>query len=148
MTSDTGGTSGFPQSVRMIHRALLSGLLVISAAFLFIALGRHNAPLMTAGDTTSLVGDVLAACGIMLIVLGLFILKPRVPLRSSGEDDAAYWRMAIGPVIVVWAVVEGSGIIAAIGALLTRSPAPALAVAIAIGCLILLGPSHFEGAWV
>lgn len=141
-----GETPGSPQSARVLHRALLGGLLMISAAFLFIALGLHDAPLMTAGDTTSMTGYVLAACGIMPIILGLLILKPRVPMRSSGQDAAAFWRVALGPVISVWAVVEGAGIIGAVGALLAGSLASALTVAIALGCLIVFGPSHFENA--
>lgn len=141
-----GDTPGSPRSARVLHRALLGGLLTICAVFVLIALGLHDAPLMAAGDTASMVGYVLAACGVMPILLGLLILKPRVPMRSSGQDDAAFWHVALGPVISVWAVVEGAGIIGAVGALLTGSLAPGLAVAIALGCLVATGPSHFENA--
>ena len=41
---------------------------------------------------------------------------------------------------------DGAGIIAAVGALLTGSLASALTVAIAVGCLVVLGPGHFENA--
>jgi len=141
-----GETPGSPQAARVLHRALLGGLLTISAVFLFIALGLHDAPLMNAGNNTSIVGNVLAACGIMPIVLGLFVLKPRVPMRTSGQDEAAFWRTALYAVIPVWAVIEGAGIVGAVGALLTGSLAPALIVAIALGCLVVFSPGHFESA--
>jgi len=130
----------------MLHRALVGGLLTICVVFLVIALGLHDAPLMAAGETTLMVGYVLAACSVMPIILGLLILKPRVPTRSSGQDDAAFWQLALGPVVSVWAVIEGAGIIGAVGALLTGSLAPAVAVAIALGSLVAFGPSHFDNA--
>ena len=142
----TSETPGSPQAARVIHRALLGGLLMICAVFLLIGLGLHDAPLMLAGKNTSIVGYVLAACGIMPIILGLLFLKPRVPIRSLGQDEAAFWRTAQYAVIPVWAVFEGSGIIGAVGALLTGSLAPAFLVAIALGCLVLFSPSHFESA--
>ena len=141
-----GETTGSPQSARGLHRVLIGGLLMISAVFVFITLGLHDAPLMAGRDAASVTGYVLAACGIMPIILGLLILKPRGPVRSSGQGDASFWQVAMGPVIAVWVVLEGGGIIGAVGALLTGSLASVLTVAIALGCLVALGPSHFENA--
>lgn len=141
-----GEPSGTPQSARMLHRILIAGLLVVVALFLLIAIGLHGAPLMTRGHTASIVGYLMAACAAAPIVLGVLILKPRVPSRAAGADDRAFWQAASGPVIAVWVVLEGGGIIAAVGALLTGSLAPVLALVIAIGSLAVLGPSHFENA--
>ena len=114
--------------------------------FLFLTFGLHAAPLLKGGDQVVMIGYLLAACGIAPIVTALLVLKPRVPARASGQDDAAFWHGALGPAIAVWAVFEGSGIIGAVGALLTGFPAPAILVVIALGCLVMFGPSHFENA--
>ena len=135
---------GSPHSARVIHRVLLGGLLLISILFMVIALDLHGLPLVPAGDTADVVGYVLAACAIMTNMLALIILRRRVPLRSSSRDDKSFWPVAFGPVISLWVVIEGSGIIGAVGWLLTGSLASMLAVVFAISCLGVLRPSHFE----
>ncbi len=137
-------TPGSPQSARLLHRVLLGGLLLISTLFLLIIYGLDGAPLMPPGDRAATVGWVLAASGLLPIVLGLFILKPRVPMRASGQDDAGFWRVALRAVLSVWVVFESAGIIGAVGGLLTGYWAPAGVVVIALSCLLLMGPGHFE----
>ena len=147
MNVDIGGPLGTPHTARVMHRVLIVGLLLIAVVFLVITIGLHDAPLMAAGDATSRIGYLFAASGLVPIVLAMFIFKPRVPTRSAGQDDAAFWRVALGPAISVWVMIEGAGIISAVGALLSGSLASALVVAIALGCLVMFSPSHFENTY-
>ena len=144
MTS--GATPQTAQTARVLHAALLGGLLAISAVFLVLAFGAHAAPLIVARTTTVTIGYLLAGCAMISIVTGVGVLKPRVPPRTSGQDDAAFWLVALGPVMSVWAIVEGAGIMAAVGALLTGLLAPAIVVVIALGCLVMFRPGYFESA--
>ena len=141
----TGTTPQAAQTARVIHGALLGGLLAIAAVFLFLVFGMHVGPLMPEGKTTAMIGYLLAACALLSMVAGFALLKPHVPTRSSGQDAAAFWSAALGPAISVWAVVEGSGIMAAVGALLTGLLAPAIVVVIALGCLVMVRPSQLDG---
>jgi hypothetical protein len=134
-----------PRTARLLHRALLGGLLTITAVFLYLGIGIHVAPLITVGDVR-VIGYTLAAAGALLIVLALLVLKPRVPERRSGQDDVAFWGVAIYPMIAVWALLDAAGFIGALGALLTGLWPPAALVAVAATCLLILGPNRIESA--
>ncbi|MEI2721892.1 MAG: hypothetical protein V9E87_17545 [Gemmatimonadales bacterium] len=134
------------RAARVMHTALLGGLLTISAVFLFLGVGLHVAPLIRAGDGVVIIGTILAAVGLLPIVLGVLVFRPKVPARTSGQGDAAYWQGALGPALVVWVLCEGGGVMAAVGALLTGLWAPIVTVAVAVTCLVLMGPGRFENS--
>jgi hypothetical protein len=142
----TPGAAQTPQTARLLHRSLLGGLLMIAAVFLFLGFGLHTVPLLVPGRETLIIGYVLAACGVAPLVFVVFAANSRVPARTSGQGDAAFWLRAFGPVLSIWAIVEGAGIIGAVGALLTGLLAPAVVCVIALVCLAMLSPGHFENA--
>lgn len=143
----TDAAAQTPENARRLHRALLVGLLVISAVFLVVGIEMHAAPLLVAGAGTAMIGYALAACCVALIISALFVLKPRViPPRAPGQDAAAYWRGALGGALGVWFLIAAAGISSAVGALITGTLAPTIVVVIALGCLVTFGPNHFENA--
>jgi hypothetical protein len=142
----TGPIPDPPRTARVLHLALLGGLLVIVAMFLFLVFGVLGAPLLTSADETSFIGYVLAAFGLLALVLAVLVLRPRVPTRSSGQSDAEYWQDAFQPALLVWTALEGGGITCAVGALLTGHWAPMAVVVAAVGCFVALRPSHFDNS--
>ena len=134
------------RAARVLHTALLGGLLTISAVFLFLGFALHVAPLIRDAYGVAMIGYILAAAGLLPIILGVLVFRPKVPARVSGQSDAAYWQGALGPALVVWVLCEGGGIIAAVGALLTGLWAPIVTVAAAVTCLVLMGPGRFENS--
>jgi hypothetical protein len=134
------------RAARVMHTALLGGLLTISAVFLFLGFGLHVAPLIRDAKGAAMIGYILAAAGLMPIIIAMLILRPKVPTRTSGQSDAGYWQGALGPALSVWVLCEGGGITAAVGALLTGLWAPMVTVAVAVTCLVLMGPGRFENS--
>jgi hypothetical protein len=135
---------GTPHSARVLHRVLFGGLLLLSVIFLLITFGLHDAPLMAPGESATMIGFVFAASGLILVIAAITFFRQRVPTRASGQDDATFWRAALGPAVSVWVMIVGAGMISAVGALLTGSLASALVVAFALDRLLRFPPSHFE----
>jgi hypothetical protein len=129
---------------RVVHAALIGGLVVVCVVFGLLTYAAHAAPLLPPGNGATMMGYVLAGCGVAAMVLAFVIAKPRIPERRSGQHEAAYWQEAIYPAIAFWAVFEGAGIVGAIGALLTGLLAPALVVVLAVVGLVAFGPGNFE----
>ena len=134
------------RAARVMHTALLGGLLTISAVFLFLGFGLHVAPLIRDAYGVAMIGYILGAAGLLPIIIAMLILRPKVPARTSGQSDTAYWQGALGPALAVWVLCEGGGITAAVGALITGLWAPIVTVVMAVTCLVLMGPGRFENS--
>jgi len=128
---------------RVLHRALLGGLVVISTVFLVLGL-MDVAPLIRDAEGVAIIGYLLAGIGLLPIIVGMLVLRPRVPRRGSGQSEAEYWQGALGPAMLVWTLTEAGGIMCAVGALITGLWAPMVVVAVALTCLGVTGPGHFE----
>lgn len=139
-----GETPDPPRAARLLHRVLLGGLLVIVALFLFLVLGVLGASLLGSAEEASFIGYTIAAFGLLALVLAVLVVRPRVPMRSSGQSHTEYWQAALQSALLVWTIVEGAGITCAVGALLTGHWAPMVVVAAAVGCFVVFRPSHFE----
>jgi hypothetical protein len=140
----TGMNPDPSRSARLLHLVLLGGLVTISMVFLVLTFGLKVAPLLPGGEDVAFIGNVLAAAGIVPIILAMLVLRPRVPARTPGQTTTAFWQGAVGPALVVWTLIEGGGIIGAVGALLTGLLTPVVPAVAALSCLVLIGPSHFE----
>ena len=129
--------------VRILHTALLGGLTLCGAMLYFVrrvlqppAVG--EAPILTV---------VLAVTAVVLLVIAVGVLRPRIPDRRPEQDSDAYWRDATsrGAAIVLWATVEGAGLVGAVGYFLTGGTAPAVAFALALAALVLFRPGRLDG---
>jgi len=133
------------RAARVLHLALMSGLAVISAVF-FILGATGVAPFIKDAEGVAIIGYVLAGVSLIPLIIGMLVLRPRVPTRASGQSDTEYWQGALGPAMLVWTLAEAGGIMSAVGALITGLWAPIVVVVAALACMAMVRPSYFENA--
>ncbi len=129
--------------VRILHAAMLGGLVATGGTLVLV---RRLVPLPAMGDSRMLAPVLTTAAGLLLTVAWL-ALRSRVPARRSEQSADAYWGVPSTRVgaIVLWGVVEGAGVIAAVGFFLTGGGTTAAAYALALVTLVLLGPGRLQG---
>ena len=130
------------RAVRILHAALAIGLSVVGGTFVFVL--RGLGPSLT---NTPVIGYATAGLGLanLAVVVGFF--RPRIPQRRTDQAPDDYWATneARAAAIVIWAMVEGAGLIALVGYFLTGSVVPAAVAVLAVVTLILLRPARLEG---
>jgi len=131
------------RAIRIIHIALVLGLVLIAGTFFVLRLG--TGLMLGVGP---FLGVVLAAIALVNLTLALGFLAPRLPRRSADQSPDDYWMRneTRGAAIILWALVEGAGLLSWIGYLLTGAWVPAAVGVLAVAALALLGPARFEGS--
>lgn len=88
--------------------------------------------------------SLTASC--TLAVASVFARR-RIPERRLDQAPDTFWANpgATGAAILLWALIEGAGLVGWVGYLLTGVTAPALSAVIAIGALLVFRPSRLEG---
>lgn len=128
----------------LLHRALCAGFVIVAALFGYLLHWGPGALLPDAGGP--FIPVVIALAGLPPALLGLLWARPRVPIRppSLGVED--YWRSgdAGARALLTWTLWEGSGMIGAVGTLLTGSLAPASLAALGLALLLVHGPGYYE----
>ena len=110
-----------PRVVRILHTALLGGL-ILSGATLYLARRLSQPPPVGEARVLTL---VLAVVSVGVLVIAVGMLRPRVPERRSEQNPEAYWTDASrAAAIVLWAAIEGAGLVGAVGYFLTAAAAP------------------------
>ena len=132
-----------PRVVRILHTALLGGL-ILSGATLYLARRLSQPPPVGEARVLTL---VLAVVSVGVLVIAVGMLRPRVPERRSEQNPEAYWTDASSraAAIVFWAAIEGAGLVGAVGYFLTAAAAPMVAYALALAALVLFRPARLEG---
>ena len=131
-----------PRVVRILHTALLGGL-ILSGATLYLARRLSQPPPVGEARVLTL---VLAVVSVGVLVIAVGMLRPRVPERRSEQNPEAYWTDASrAAAIVLWAAIEGAGLVGAVGYFLTAAAAPMVAYALALAALVLFRPGRLEG---
>jgi hypothetical protein len=127
-----------------LHRLLGAGLLVISGVALALTYF-GVAPLRPADQLTPVIAYALAIVAFSLLGVSVFVLWPRVPSRPSGMSVEEFWAKPAmgGKAILIWFLVEGGGVLATVGFLLTSHPATAIAMALSIAAYWSCGPERF-----
>lgn len=129
--------------VRILHAALLGGLFMAGAILYLVR--RFSSPPSVGDEPTFAI--VFAVMSVGLLGIALSVLRPRVPDPRPGQDSDAYWSDARsrGAAILLWATIEGAGMLGAVGYFLTGSIGPAIAFALALAALGSLGPARMGG---
>ncbi len=135
------GTTPSPaQTARVLHAALIIVPAVFTAGVAIVVRARPMPPV--GGATIQVVMVVVA-----LVLAGVAVFfGSRVPSRARGDDPAAYWRRALPAMIVVWATLESSALLAAVAGLLTGTVV--IPIAGLLGFLVLmtmLSPRRLAG---
>jgi hypothetical protein len=133
----------FARTVRILHGALLAGVVLLAGLFVFLVRVQGLPP-----SAPESVGNGLTAATLGLVVVATTVLRRRVPARDPQESADAIWAAAAnrGPAIVLWAVTDGACLLALVGYFLTGALAPAVAAGIALVTLFAVRPGHLEGA--
>src|SRR5207249_4400815 len=131
------------RAIRIIHIALVLGLVLIAG--MFFVLRQRTGLMLGVGP---FLGVVLAAIALVNLTLALGFLAPRLPRRPADQSPDDYWMRneTRGAAIILWALVEGAGLLSWIGYLLTGAWVPAAVGVLAVAALALLGPARFEGS--
>lgn len=130
------------RQARILHAALVLGVALVGVVFFFV--------LKTIGPAfprAPILSFVTAGLGLGNVAAALGVFRSKIPQRSSEQAPDEYWTSneVRGMAIVMWAIIEGGGLVAWVGYLLTGTPVPAGVGLLAIAALILVRPSRLEG---
>jgi len=128
--------------MRTLHASLVLGVILVGAVFFFLL--RTIPPSF---PRASMLSFVTAGLGLGNIAAALGVFRSKIPQRAIDQAPEDYWTSneVRGIAIVMWAIIEGGGLVAWVGYLLTGTPVPAGVGVLAIAALILVRPSRLEG---
>jgi hypothetical protein len=123
---------------------LLVGLIAV-CAFVLGARYLGRAVSDFPADTAQILTYVIVACAVIVPSTALIIFKPRVPVRRVDQSTSQYWSTpaVASNVAIIWFLVEGAGMLVAVGYFLTGSPILAIAMGLTVGLYWSLGPDRF-----
>ena len=118
------------------------------AVVVFVLRSQDIPPALTVAVVRLAIAGTLSGIAVLLAVLALFVFKPQVPERSPGQSVEQYWSVpGVGAkVMSVWFLMEGAGMLAAVGYLITGEPIAAIAAGLTIVAFWLCGPNVFAKA--
>ena len=134
-------------TVSLLHRFLGIGLVAVATVLLTLRyLG--IAPLLPPDSASTVMAYAISGMSVVMAMVALLFLKPSVPERKPGQSVEQYWSSPEGgaKALPVWFLLEGAGMTASIGYLLTGEPVSLIVSAVAITAFWLCGPSVFDGA--
>lgn len=128
--------------MRLMNLALTLGLSLMAVVFVLLR-RTGQAPAL---DIPPVAGTALTVAAIAMLVVAIAVVRPRIPPQASEQTTDMYWGDATVrmTVIMLWAAVEGAGLMGAVGYLLTGQTAPGIALVLAILTLVSLRPARFE----
>jgi hypothetical protein len=128
------------RGVRIFHAALLAGLIVSGALFAFAQRFSPGPPM----SLPRFVPALIAGLTILLLFVAARVVRPTIPERRFDQSSDTYWddQSVRGRAIVLWALIEGSGLMAVIGYYLTDHLLPAIALVAAVLTMAVFRPSR------
>ena len=120
---------------------------MIAAVTICFVRYRGLAPSLPPETITSMLYMLSGFC-VVLMAVALFVVKPRVPERRPQQSVEEYWSTSeVGAkALLIWFLMEGVGMMAAVGYLLTGQPVTVVAMGLAIVAFWLCGPNMFAKA--
>ena len=131
------------RAARLLHGVIALGLVVVAGSFALIVRVLRG-PILTQAPQ---LGTVMATAAALMLLGSTGLLRRQVPRREASQLPDAYWGDSAvrARALILWAGLEGAGIVASVGYLLTGPTAPAVAAGAAMAVLILMGPARLEG---
>lgn len=133
-------TRSGPPLAPVLHRSLLTGLLLLTGVMVVLRSGDTGA---RSSDDNQVLGYSFAALSVLLVAIALLFLKPRVRAQEPRQPVEEYWASVTPAILPMWFVMEGAGMIAIVGYFLTGLTAAAAAIGISIAVFIWYGPRAF-----
>ena len=138
MQRDISTTSApTPQSVRIIHGALTTGVILYGIVAHFVLLPNHK----ITGNLDSLV-PVLLTIALALGAVSMLLMK-RVPRPDEGETAGAFWLRAASPALMTWTPLEAAALLSVTLHAQTGSNAAIVVAAVVVLLMVLLRPGYF-----
>ena len=131
-----------PPIAPVLHRSLLTGLLMLSVVMVVFKSTGIESPFAEAGRTPGL-AYILSMLSFVLVAVAVLFLKPRVPDRGPRQSVEEYWPSVMPKVLPVWFVMEAAGMSAIVGYFLTGQAITAVAIGVSIAAFIWCGPKAF-----
>ena len=127
----------------LLHRLLGIGLLITGIVLIAV---RRFAAVAESQDDQVLFEYLFSAIGVTMLGTSLLLLKPQVPARRSGQTTAQYWadKHVTARATLVWFILDGGGIVAAVGHFLSGGPISAVVWMAATTAIWMNGPDVFE----
>lgn len=122
-------------AARIIHTALVLGVVVAAAVLLAVRSAAYPA------DPPPLLLPVLVAVALTTVALA-FVLRARLPVRTSAMTDDAWWRANLGRVVPMWALLESTGMVGAVFYFIGVGRAGLIVAAAALALLVANGPGR------
>ena len=118
---------------------------VLVAAGLVIARFAGLGGAESTDDNVTVIGYSMSVISLVMVVVSLGFLKPRVPERRPGQSVAQFWAdpVVTSRATLVWFLLEGAAVIAAVGYFLSGMAFPPVMIAVAIGAFWLVNPNSF-----
>ena len=132
-------------SPQLLYHFLRIGVSILAAIFLVLRLAGVP-PLLHADPTSDVIAYVISGIAVVLVLVGVFVLKPGVPGRKAAQTPAEYWATpkVVQKAMSVWFMVEGAATFASIGFLMTGHWVASAAMILAIAAFWFVGPETFE----
>jgi hypothetical protein len=131
--------AGAAMTIRLIHGSFIMGIVLFAAVVQFLLKPAGNLPALPSNVLNALLG---ASVGVS--ILGLLLLRRRIPKRSTADSADLFWSTATAPLIIAMAPLE-AGALLAIVAYMCGAPIIALGAAgIAILGMLSLYPGFFD----
>jgi hypothetical protein len=135
-------TPSRPPIAPVLHRSLVTGLLILTGVMIVLKSGDMSPRLPDAGGNQVL-GYTLSALSFVLTAVALVFLRARVPARREREPVEEYWASAARTILPMWFVMEAAGLTAIVSYFLTGQTVAAVAIGISIAAFIWYGPKAF-----
>ena len=129
-------------TIPLLHKFLGIGLMGVAAAC--VVLRYFGIAPLPQDSVTPVIAYTLSGIAVVMMVVAIFVFKPRVRARAAGQPLEQYWSTPdVGAKILpLWFLLEGAGTVAAVGYLLTGEAVSAIAAGAAIVAFWLNGPQR------
>jgi hypothetical protein len=127
------------RTIRFLHGAMVSGVLLFALVGHFVL----RPTMMSSGALSESV--IRALLGVSLGGAALsFLLRKRVPIRSTQDATDLFWTTATTPAMILWACLEAGSLLAIVVYAFTGRPAALAVAAVSVILLVVLNPAHLE----
>lgn len=129
----------------LLHRFLGIGLVTVMAVF-FGLRARGIPEALVSAEASAAVAYIMCGLAALMAAVAMLVMRRRVPPRRLGQSEDDYWsrQEVVAAVLPIWFLMEGAGIVAAAGYLVTSDALAGVTAAIMVAGFWLSGPASFN----
>ena len=126
-------------TARLIHASLIAGVVIFGVLTYFVI--RPAQPEKALPPT---VHSVLLALSLTASAIAFFVMRGKIPRRSSDVSPDLYWTSAYSAAMMTWAPLEAGGLLGIVAYMLYGSALSLTVAGIAVAGMIVLNPGRLE----